>query len=156
MPYNLGITNKEAQVMVHTRAVSESLQDYLETILSLAQDGEGVRVTDIASRLQHAKASVSQALRLLKEKGLIEQERYGLVNLTPEGREYAYKISYRHDVLRFFLIEVLQVPREIAERDACLLEHDLSKETFDNLLAFLRRHNYDVSPKGVPQNYNNK
>lgn len=117
--------------------VTSSLQDYLEVILSLSEEDENVRVTDIASSLNIAKASVSQALSTLKKEGLITQSRYGPVQLTEKGKEYAHQVRRRHEVIRFFLMEVLGVSPEIAERDACLLEHELSPQTFACLLTFL-------------------
>lgn len=132
--------------MKRTVPVTDSLQDYLEAILSLSGESrQAVRVTDIAARLNIAKASVTQALGLLKEQGLIRQDRYGPVELTASGRIYALQVQYRHEVLRYFLIEVLGVPPSIAEEDACLLEHDLSNETFECLLLFLEKQ--ELSPQ---------
>ncbi len=125
--------------MVDSMQITSSLQDYLEVILSLSKQQRTVRVTDIANSLDIAKASVSQALNSLKKQGLIKQSYYGPVELTAKGKEYAEKIRYRHEVLRFFLMEVLGVSPEIAEKDACLLEHDLSNETFESLLEFLEK-----------------
>ncbi len=130
--------------MVYSLPVTASLQDYLEVILTLSQENQQVRVTDIADSLNIAKASVTQALSTLKEQDLINQTRYGPVELTAKGRSYALKIRYRHEVLRFFIIQVLKVPPLIAEKDACLLEHILSDETFEGLLKFLEEQ--DTSP----------
>ena len=121
--------------------VTSALQDYLEVILSLSEENETVRVTDIANSLNIAKASVSQALSSLKKQELIVQSRYGPVELTEIGLEFARQIRRRHQVIRFFLIEVLQVSPEVAERDACLLEHELSQQTFACLLDFLEERN---------------
>ncbi len=117
--------------------VTSSLQDYLETILELSKKEYTVRVTDIALSLNIAKPSVAQALQILKERGFINQSRYGPVELTAKGIEFASIIRYRHRVLRFFLQEVLKVSPQAAEEDACLMEHDLSDETFEKLLKYL-------------------
>ncbi len=124
--------------------VTSSLQDYLEVILNLSQEDGAARVTDIASSLNIAKASVSQALSVLKKQGLIQQTHYGPVILTAKGKDYARKIRYRHRVIRFFLIEVLGVSSGIAERDACLLEHELSSQTFECLIEFLEER--EIAP----------
>ena len=121
------------------KAVTSSLQDYLETILELSKTEETVRVTDIASSLNIAKPSVAQALQILKKRGFITQSHYGPVELTEKGIQYASIIRYRHKVLRFFLQEVLKVEPETAENDACLIEHDLSNETFEKLLDYLEK-----------------
>jgi len=124
--------------------VTSSLQDYLEVILNLIQEKKTARVTDIAERLNIAKPSVIQALTLLKERGLIVQDRYGPVELTAEGKRYAQRIRHRHKVIYGFLTQVLGVSAAAAEKDACLMEHDLSEETFKCLLRYLERQDIDA------------
>ena len=133
--------------MRHSIPVTSSLQDYLEVILNLIQEKNTARVTDIADRLDIAKPSVIQALTLLKEKGLIVQDRYGPVELTAEGKRYALNIRHRHKVIYGFLTQVLGVSPEAAEKDACLMEHDLSNETFNCLLSYLEEQDVDKKLK---------
>ncbi|HSW36296.1 MAG TPA: metal-dependent transcriptional regulator [Candidatus Limnocylindrales bacterium] len=125
--------------MVRLIPVTSSLQDYLEVVLNLLQEKETARVTDIAIRLNIAKPSVIQALAILKEQGLIIQNRYGPVELSASGKQYALKIRHRHEVIFTFLTKVLGVSPQVAEDDACILEHDLSNETFECLLHYLRQ-----------------
>ncbi len=140
--------------MAHSPEITASLQDYLETILSLITEKETARVTDIADRLNIAKPSVNQALALLRDKGLIIQDRYGPVELTTEGRRYARKIRHRHRVISGFLHQVLGVSIQAAEKDACLMEHDLSNETFEKLLKYLNTQVVDtVLKKEIAQKY---
>jgi len=120
-------------------SLSSSIEDYLEAILTLSLEDRAVRVTDIAGTLGVAKASVSQAVNVLKEKGLVVQERYGRVFLTPEGIREAGRVRRRHRILRLFLRDILGVDEETAERDACLLEHAVSAKTMDRLFEFLER-----------------
>jgi DtxR family transcriptional regulator, Mn-dependent transcriptional regulator len=142
--------------MVYSLQVTSSLQDYLETILSLIRENKTARVTDIAQRLDIAKPSVIKALSLLKEKGLITQDRYGPVELTAQGERYALRIRHRHQVIYGFLTQVLGVSTEAAEKDACLMEHDLSKETFEKLLKYLDTLDIDAGLKQkVGWYYNN-
>lgn len=117
--------------------ISASLQDYLESILNLSRSGEPVRVTDIAVRLNLAKASVTQALGVLQDQGLVDHQRYGPVILTEQGRQVAVTVQRRHEVILNFLIEVLKVDPKNAERDACLMEHAVSTETMEKLVRFL-------------------
>jgi len=117
--------------------ISASLQDYLESILNLSRSGEPVRVTDIAVRLNLAKASVTQALGVLQDQGLVDHQRYGPVILTEQGRQVAVTVQRRHEVILNFLIEVLKVDPKNAERDACLMEHAVSTETIEKLVRFL-------------------
>lgn len=138
---------KVVVLVVHSLPVTSSLQDYLEVILNLVQEKKTARVTDIAERLDIAKPSVIQALAVLKEKGLIIQDRYGPVELTGKGRRYALKIRHRHKIIYGFLTQVLGVSPQAAEEDACLLEHDLSGETFSKLLEFLLEQDIDAELK---------
>ena len=131
-------------ILIHTLPVTSSLQDYLEVILNLVQEKKMARVTDIADRLEIAKPSVIQALTLLRDKGLIIQDRYGPVELTAEGMRHALKIRHRHKVIYGFLTQVLGVSTTAAEEDACLMEHDLSGETFERLLHFLESQDIDA------------
>lgn len=125
--------------------ISASLQDYLEAILNLSRSGEPVRVTDIAANLNLAKASVTQALGILKERGLVTHHRYGPVSLTEKGKRYALTVHRRHEALLDFLVNVLQVDPKIAEQDACRMEHAVSSETMAKLTIFLEQKNLDRS-----------
>jgi len=122
--------------------LSAAMQNYLEEILNLSNRLGTVRVTDIAERLNLTKASVSQALSQLREQGLIIQDRYGPVELTERGRYYGQVVKHRHEVLRSFLIEVLGLDHETAEKDACQMEHAVSSETIERLVGFLIKGGY--------------
>jgi DtxR family Mn-dependent transcriptional regulator len=71
--------------------------------------------------------------------GLVTQERYGKVFLTPSGREHAVRVKRRHRVLRAFLIQILGVSPDTADKDACLMEHVISSETMEKLVLFLEK-----------------
>lgn len=122
--------------------LSAAMQDYLEEILNLSDRLETVRVTDIAERLHLTKASVSQALSQLREQGLINQDRYGPVKLTERGRYYGQVVKRRHEVLRSFLVEALGLDQQIAEKDACRMEHAVSSITIERLIEFLIKGGY--------------
>ena len=109
--------------------IRESAEDYLEAILRLSQKGGGVRSVDIATMLSVSKPSVSHAMKLLREDGYIDMDRYGTVTLLDKGAEIANRIYERHTVLTTML-ESLGVPSEIARADACKMEHDISDESF--------------------------
>ncbi|MGI6621341.1 MAG: metal-dependent transcriptional regulator [Bacillota bacterium] len=117
--------------------LSQAIEDYLEAILALSETHRAVRVTDIARQLDVAKPSVTTAINTLKEMGFVTQERYGKVYLTPSGREQAVRVNRRHKALRDFLVQVLGVDPDTADRDACLMEHAISSETMEKLALFL-------------------
>ncbi len=119
------------------KIISSSSQDYLEAILELSYDNNAVRVTDIANKMNIKKASVTQAITILAEEGLVTSERYGPIYLTEAGLEEAEKVKIKHSLLTYFFETVLGVSKEIAEHDACLVEHSLSDETFLKFSNFL-------------------
>lgn len=121
------------------KKLSASLQDYLETILQLSTaNGNGARITDIANSLNIAKPSVNQAITHLKSIGLAEQDLYGPVRLTEAGRSEAEMVIARHFAIKTFLTKKLGVCPEIAETDACAIEHVISQETLEKLMEFIK------------------
>jgi DtxR family Mn-dependent transcriptional regulator len=118
------------------RKLSASLEDYLEAILNLADD-EGARCKDIAETLGVAKSSVTGALQLLRDKGLVNYEPYGCVTLTQRGQAAAREVAQKHDVLTSFFVDVLGVEKETAQRAACQAEHALGPEIIGRLLSFV-------------------
>lgn len=111
--------------MKHNR----SSEDYLETILMLSEHLPVVRSIDIATHLNFSKPSVSVAMKHLKETGKITMSPAGYITLTTEGKEIAEKVYERHRVLSSMLIS-LGVDPEIANEDACEMEHVIHEETF--------------------------
>ena len=119
--------------------VSMSHEDYLEAIIMLGGTTEqSVRSVDIANRMGVSKASVNKAIGLLKEKGFVDQPYYGDITLTSDGYEYGSKVLKRHTMLYEFLHDVLGVPAERADDEACLIEHDISDSTAEAWIAYMR------------------
>ena len=111
---------------------NESSENYLETILVLSMKLPVVRSVDIANELGFKKSSVSIAMKHLREKKHITVTDAGYIYLTDTGREIAEMIYERHELLSKWLVK-LGVNPEVADEDACKMEHVLSKETFDAL-----------------------
>lgn len=111
-------------------APNESAENYLETILILSKKLPVVRSVDIATELGFKKSSVSIAMKNLREKNHITVTAAGFIYLTDSGSEIAEMIYERHQLLSEWLIR-LGVPSEIANQDACKIEHVISKESFD-------------------------
>ena len=119
---------------------SESEEMYLETILLLKNRGASARSVDVAERLGVSKVSVNKALRVLKERGYVRQQPYQCIELTQAGVEMAHRIAWRHEVLLAFMRDVLGVPPQAAEADACRIEHVISDETVSRLQVFVQAH----------------
>lgn len=113
--------------------LSESLEDYLETIFLLARGGAEARSRDIAARMGVSAPSVTGALRALAERGLVKYEPYGGATLTSAGEAIAARVQERHEGLRNFLVNVLGIDLEEAESSACRMEHAVSKTVVERL-----------------------
>ena len=109
---------------------NESSENYLETILLLSKKLPVVRAVDIANELDFKKPSVSIAMKNLREKNQITVSEQGFIYLTESGKEIAEMIYERHLLIASWLTE-LGVPEEIAVKDACRIEHVISKESFE-------------------------
>ncbi len=129
-------------VPLRSGMVAESGENYLETILVIKERNEAgiVRAVDIANELGFSKPSVSRALGQLKDKKLIKILNSGAIVFTPEGQELAEHIFERHQLLTVFLKTVAGVPSNIAEHDACRIEHVISDETMAGIKAYLEEN----------------
>lgn len=114
------------------------MEDYLEAILEIAEESAVVGTKAIADKMGVRQPSVTSALRSLVEKGLIAYEPYGAIVLTKNGRHIAEKIWQRHVTLRHFLHDILGVEKNEANEIACELEHVVSENVMDKLVAFTR------------------
>ena len=110
--------------------IHESAEDYLETILMLSKKLPVVRSIDIANEMGYKKSSVSIAMKNLREAEHIRVTKEGYIYLADSGKEIAEMIYERHQILSSWLIK-LGVDKKVAEEDACRIEHDISKESFN-------------------------
>lgn len=117
----------------------ESGENYLETILVLSKRGGIVRSIDIAKELNFSKPSISRAVGILREDGYISIDEDGNIKLTKKGKDKADQIYERHQILTTFLMTTAQVSSDIAEEDACKMEHVISEETFQGIKEFLQK-----------------
>lgn len=118
--------------------MQESGENYLETIFVLSRRLQHVRSIDIVRELNFSKPSISRAVHLLKEQGLIEIDENSLITLTKQGREKAEAIYERHKILTVFLQETAKVSYELAEQDACKIEHIISNEVFLGIKNYIQ------------------
>lgn len=118
--------------------IHESAEDYLEAILILRERQGAVRSIDVVRQLSLTKPSVSVAMKRFRENGYIEMDGDGFITLLPPGEEIAQRIYNRHKLLTRFLT-ALGVSEETAAADACKMEHDLSDETFEKIVAHAKR-----------------
>lgn len=117
----------------------ESGEMYLETIYVLGQKQQNVRSIDVAEEMGFSKPSVSRGVSILKQQGYLTVDGTGFLELTDSGMDLAKKIYERHTILTEALVR-LGVNPEIAQQDACKMEHIISDETLN---AFKRHMGKD-------------
>ena len=117
---------------MNKRGIGKSSEDYLESMLKLREENGYIRAVDVAEDLGVSKPSVSTAVKHLRQDGYIELNHSNFIFLTESGEEIAQKIYTRHKTLTKFFTS-LGVDPKIAAEDACLIEHDISEETFEAL-----------------------
>lgn len=118
-------------------AISAALADYLEAIYILSQHSSNVRITDIAEVLQISKPSVNRAVNTLKKHGFVEHEPYGGISLTDMGRAEGEQMYKRHRMIKRFLVEILSVNNDEAEKEAGALERCMSRSTVNLMEKYI-------------------
>jgi DtxR family Mn-dependent transcriptional regulator len=126
--------------------LSASLEDYIEAIYHIISDHEVARGKDICQRLKVSGASVTEALRALSKKGLINYAPYEVITMTDQGRIIAEDVVRRHNALKKFFVEVLAIDDATAEVGACRFEHTAPAEIIERMVKFSKF--LDVCPRG--------
>lgn len=107
---------------------TETRQNYLEAIYIISKQKGNVRSIDVAEYLSFSRPTVSIALKQLKDEGYLDVVD-NLIKLSSIGIAEAEKMYERHEMIAQILID-LGVEENIAYNDSCLIEHDLSDESF--------------------------
>lgn len=118
--------------------VKKRCEEYLEAIYGMIASGENPGVRKLARTLGVKPSSVVEYLRKMCEQGYVTYEHGGKISLTNKGFEIAREICRRHRLIRDFLISI-GVPEEIAEKDACYIEHGIHGVTLAKLEEFLEK-----------------
>jgi DtxR family Mn-dependent transcriptional regulator len=129
--------------------LTQSLEDYLEAIYLISLTSKVVRVKKVSEFLDVKMPSVVDAIGKLSEKGLVAHEKYGYLELTDKGYEIAEEVYGKHEKIYKFLNEILGVSTSASKKDACNIEHYISKETMTKMIKFSEFVN--TSPAGYPQ-----
>ncbi len=114
----------------------KTIEDYVELVYNLQKKKERVHTNDIAQALGINPASVTEVFQKLDEEGYINYKKYSGVTLTNKGKKLAILTQNKHDSLKNFLL-LLGVDEEIAEEDACEMEHILHNETMEMITKFI-------------------
>lgn len=133
--------------MSRKRKLSAALEDYVEAIYHLQCNNKVARSKDISSTLNVHKSTVTNALKSLSEKGLINYEPYGLITLTQTGEKLARDVVRRHNGLKDFFVKVLGVDAELAESAACRMEHSVPRQIADRFVEFVNYFEREALPE---------
>ncbi len=121
--------------------ISASLEDYLEAIYEIIEEKQGVKAVEVAKRLDVRRSSVTEALKNLAEKKLVNYGRYDVISLTPEGIEVAQKVIQKHKALYTFFTKILGISPDEASINACKVEHVISENVLQRLISFVEFNN---------------
>lgn len=119
--------------------LTKSQEEYLKTIYLLQGEKEKTRVTDIATKMNKAKATVNYNVTNLKEAGLVNYETYGNISLTEKGNKYAKKILEAYDIVYLFLKDILEVDKEKAELEASKIKATIDDDTLNKLAKYTHK-----------------
>ncbi len=120
-----------------SKSITPTMEDYLEAIVNLEKEKKVVRVKDIASKMGVRMPTVTSMLKNLSQSNLVEYERYEYIELTEKGRKIGEEIDRRHQSLKKFLEHILGIDPEIAEQEACKMEHTVSTNTLNRFVEFM-------------------
>jgi DtxR family Mn-dependent transcriptional regulator len=118
------------------RVTSVRWEQYIETIDGVQKAKGYAKVVDVASVLDVGLPTVTEMFQKLSEADLINYEKYSGVTLTNKGQAMADELAAKHNTLKEFLT-ILGVPENVADDDACVMEHNVSTETLDRLHSFV-------------------
>lgn len=133
---------------------AESTEEYLEAVYRLEREGPGVTTSGLASELGVAPASVSGMLKKLAAEGYLEQVARGEVRLTKKGLAVGVQVVRRHRLAERLLTDVLGMPWDEVQQEACMLEHAISENVEARLVQILGDpkecpHGLPIPPKDL-------
>lgn len=114
----------------------KTTEEYLEVIYGLEKEKGSASNGDMASELSVKPSSVTEMIKKLRKKGLVEHESYGGAMLTEKGMEIAIGLMEKHRIIADFL-EIIGVERKVAEIDACEIEHHISDSSVKRIGKFV-------------------
>ena len=133
----------------HERPLSPSHEHYLRAIWEVRTRQGYARLTDVARELGITSATLSVGLKPLEARELISHDEHRFLVLTAAGERISREVHHRYPVLRTFLEEVLGIEPATAEREACLIEHDISAHTADRFVDLLKMMREDSAVREI-------
>lgn len=128
---------KQRENPVSQKPLTSTMEDYVEAIFNLGNEKRTVRVKDIAKKIGVKMPTVTNMLKTLSMRELINYEKYEYVELTKKGTRVGKEIYRKHKALRSFLTNILKVEFKKADEEACRMEHTISASTLDRFVEFM-------------------
>jgi DtxR family Mn-dependent transcriptional regulator len=128
--------------------LTQAEENYIKSIYHLQQSAGFVNTNELAVRLGAKPASITDMLKKLKAKKLLQYEPYKEFCLSLQGKKIALGIVRKHRLWEYFLVEKLQFGWDEVHEVAEQLEHVSSRKLVENLDAFLNYPHFD--PHGDP------
>ncbi len=137
--------------------LTQTEENYLKAIFKHSEEaGKGVATTNaIAIEMNTAPASVTDMLRRLSEKKLINYEKYKGVSLTDSGRQVATELIRKHRLWECFLVDKLDFEWDEIHDIAEQLEHVNSPELIRRLNEYLGTPRFDPHGDPIPDEHGN-
>ena len=125
------------------KTIGKSKEDYLKAILIVLKEHGACRNVDVSYRLGVSKSSTCIAIKKLEQDGLVEKDEWRIL-LTKKGRILAENL-YEKDLFFSSLFKQIGVSEKVAERDACMIEHVISEETYSKLKNYIADKRLPIS-----------
>ncbi|RJP38534.1 MAG: metal-dependent transcriptional regulator [Phycisphaerales bacterium] len=123
--------------MHHNHGLSSTHEMYLKVLYGLESEHDVGRVRDMAKGLGVTPSTVTAVLKKLERAGLVVHDYYGTVKLTPQGSRVAACVVRRFEIIKALLVDVLGLDADVAEIDACQMEHSVSPATVNRMEALV-------------------
>lgn len=118
------------------KILTSGLEDYLEMIYRMCMEGGYSRINQLAARLNVRPSSATKVVQKLSELKLVEYQKYGIIQLTEEGRVIGEFLLKRHEIIQEFLWNL--GIKETLLKDTELIEHDVSMSALEAIYALNR------------------
>ncbi len=136
-----GFFTFKGYIQIDENEITASMEDYLEMIFRLYEQGEVIRISKLSEILHVKPSSASKMVVNLKEKGFVEFEKYGYINLTDKGIGLGKYLLFRHNTISGLLCYINDTEDELEQVEK--IEHFINLKTVNNmkkLLDKLRGH----------------
>ena len=129
------------------QGLTNSQESYLEAIFRLESERRVARIKDIAEAMDVKAPTVTNVVKGLSEKGMVNYEPYGIISLTEVGQRAGRALLLRHQATLDFLYNILGVPESSAYQIAGQIEHNLPSAVLCRLVQFIDHYKNRVSEK---------